>query len=73
MSLPKHRLWAATMTPRSGNEACGLACKDALAPFLKELREAALQAGWEAPEIGLALLSLAADQLKELGYGEPIN
>ena len=47
MSLPKHRLWAATMTPRSGNEACGLACKDALAPFLKELREAALQAGWE--------------------------
>jgi hypothetical protein len=44
-----------------------------LAPFIEDLRVAARQAGWEAQEIGLALLSVAADQLKDLGYGEPIN
>jgi hypothetical protein len=73
MSFSEHRLWHLTIPPPPATDRPATACKNALAPFIEDLRVAARQAGWEAQEIGLALLSVTADQLKDPGYGEPIN
>lgn len=51
----------------------GEACKKALAPHVERLRIMAIQAGWTPAEVGIGLLALGADQLKELGYGEMIH
>ena len=51
----------------------GIECKNALSPHIEEITRIALEAGWEPCEVGLALMALAAGQLKELGYGQTLN
>ncbi|BCG86542.1 hypothetical protein MesoLj113c_26520 [Mesorhizobium sp. 113-3-9] len=69
----KNPKWNATVLGPCGNLPRGQACKEALVPHVVRLRELALQSGWTPTEIGMGLLAVAAEQLKELGYGETIN
>lgn len=61
------------MIPPACRARRAVECKLALAPQIEEITRTALQAGWEPSEIALALMALAADQLKQLGYGQTLN
>jgi hypothetical protein len=51
----------------------GVDCKNALLPHIDNLTRTALEAGWEPTEVALALMALATEQLKQLGYGQTLN